>query len=187
MTQTKLAERMKKEMGDCSVKTFGNVTIGIHGRELAKFSEAQNSKEYWKLRDGYKEFPSSTSNLELRQTQKYWAKPDRMLLSDIHEGEGPRDPFKMKYVRLNRNLDLAEKVQHVNRFQNEPGELGGATVTLTQPRWTEVMQKLLQRYSIYDEDPTQRSSLIRSEFEPLPSSFSKTGIFQDPLNSLRLK
>jgi hypothetical protein len=177
----------KKEMADYGMRTFGNVPIGIHGRELAKFSETQNAKEYWKLRDGYKPFPSTTSNLELRQTQKYWAKPDRMLLSDGNEGEAPRDPFKMTYVPCERKVDLAEKVQHVNRFQSEPGELGGVNVALTQPRWTEVMQRILQKHSIYDEDPTQRPSILKSELEPLPSSFSKTGIFQDPSDSLRLK
>lgn len=187
MTQKKLAEQVKKEMADYSIKTFGNVAVGIHGRELAKFSETQNTKEYWKLRDGYKAFPNSTSNLELRQTQKYWANPDKMLLSDVKDEPAPQDPFKTTYVPRKYKVDISEKVQKVNRFQSEAGELGGTVVAPTQPRWTEVMQRLLQRHSIYDEDPTQRVSLLKSEFKPLLSSFSKTGIFQDPLDSLRLK
>lgn len=178
---------IKKEMADYGMKTFGNVAIGIHGRELAKFSENPQATEYWKLRDGYKVFPNSTSNLELRQTQKYWAKPDRMLLADVHEEEAPKDPFKTTYVPRKYKEEIAEKVQRVNRFQSEAEELGGTVVAATQPRWTEVMQRLLQRHSIYDEDPTQRPSLLKSQLDPLPSSFSKTGVFQDPLDSLKLK
>ena len=39
------------------MKTFGKVSIGVHGKELPKFSEDENAKEWWKNKKGYQENP----------------------------------------------------------------------------------------------------------------------------------
>ena len=53
-SKKQLEEERKKEMLDYNMKTFGKVSIGVHGKELPKFSESQ-AKEWWKQKPGYSE------------------------------------------------------------------------------------------------------------------------------------
>lgn len=46
-------EMFRKDNIDQFSQKFGKVTIGVHGRELPKFTD--NTKEYWKLKDGYQD------------------------------------------------------------------------------------------------------------------------------------
>ena len=39
-TKHQLEEERKKEMLEYNMKTFGKVSIGVHGKELPKFSES---------------------------------------------------------------------------------------------------------------------------------------------------
>ena len=54
-TKRQLEEERKKEMLDYNMKTFGKVSIGVHGKELPKYSEVEDSnvKEWWKLNKNY--------------------------------------------------------------------------------------------------------------------------------------
>lgn len=48
-TQKTMEEESKKQLIDSMTVKFGNVTVGIHGQELPKFSETQDTQEFWKL------------------------------------------------------------------------------------------------------------------------------------------
>ena len=55
MTMKILDQKRRQEMVEDNNSKFGNVTIGIHGGELPKFSNNQsnnNSPEWWKLQRG---------------------------------------------------------------------------------------------------------------------------------------
>lgn len=41
-TKRKIDEERKKEILENNMKTFGKVSIGVHGKELPKFSEAED-------------------------------------------------------------------------------------------------------------------------------------------------
>jgi hypothetical protein len=75
-----------------NMKKFGNVTIGIHGKELPKYNQTQ--KEWWKTRTEFIEKPPEVSLLRYKQNMKYWAKKDNILLADVDYGEPPVDDFK---------------------------------------------------------------------------------------------
>lgn len=70
-------------MLDYNMKTFGKVSIGVHGKELPKFSEDQSVKEFWKLKNGFAENPNHKSAKELHFKKKYWAKTDELYLADV--------------------------------------------------------------------------------------------------------
>ena len=78
-------ERRRKELVKDMTQKFGNVTVGIHGQELPKYSAFSASKEWWKLANN-KDTPAIQSRLLLKQNQKYWAEQDKILLADVSEG-----------------------------------------------------------------------------------------------------
>ena len=41
--------RRRKELVRDMLKKFGTVTVGIHGQELPKFAETDESKKWWNL------------------------------------------------------------------------------------------------------------------------------------------
>lgn len=95
---------------------FGNISIGIHGQELPKFAESPDSKEWWKFEQGKRDPPSLQSRLLLKQNQKFWAKNDINLLTDVTGEEMPIDVFKSGRVPIQLHKPLPEKpnlIQHV--------------------------------------------------------------------------
>jgi hypothetical protein len=54
-TKRFIEEERKKEMLDYNMKTFGKVSIGVHGKELPRYAEEQdpNIKQWWTLKNGY--------------------------------------------------------------------------------------------------------------------------------------
>lgn len=186
-TYNQIVEARKKEMIDYNMKTFGNVAIGIHGKELPKFAQTQNVKEYWKLGNNYKDKPAMISALELHRTHKYWAKPEELLLTDVRQEAMAKDPLKITHVPKQAKTAIAEKVNGINHFKNEGVDYMSATgsAAMMHSRWTEVVHYFEKKSSAYEEDPNMRQSLLRYEQLPLPSSFSPNGVFQDPLNKLR--
>lgn len=185
-TFKKILENRKKEMTDYNLKTFGNVAIGIHGKELPKFASTSNLHDYWKLGNQYKDAPQYSSRIELTQTQKYWAKPDKMLIADVKEDPRPQDPFKEMHIPKTVKNDIVEKVNKLNHFKCEPKEIqermGSAPM---HSKWTENVHYFAQTRGAYEEDPNMRASLVRYEELPLPSSFSPNGVFEDPLKKMK--
>lgn len=56
-SKKKLEEEKKKQMLDYNMHTFGKVAIGVHGKELPKFSEDPNTKYWWKQSKGFNTNP----------------------------------------------------------------------------------------------------------------------------------
>lgn len=40
-------------MLEYNMKTFGKVSIGVHGKELPKYLDDDTVKEWWRLKKGY--------------------------------------------------------------------------------------------------------------------------------------
>lgn len=105
------------------VKKFGKVCIGIHGKELPKYSDMQTgdeSKAWWKQKRGYTENPMYKSHKILSQDHKFWAKNDQIFVSDVLEDSAPADPFKTTHIQKHIKTQVSEKVNHT--IQNKPGE-----------------------------------------------------------------
>ena len=160
------------------MKTFGNITIGIHGKELPKFADKKNTHEYWKHFKSYKENPQFKSSLEMRQAKRYWATPDKMRLNDVQETPPPPDPFKATFVLPIHKNKVEGKVNEAYQFTGEPKD---SLITKIRPRWTEFIHNIQQKKSVYDDNTSNKEYIKSIEERPLPSSFTKSGIFIDPL------
>ena len=68
MTSSKLAEKRKHETNQYNMQTFSNLSIGIHGKELPKFKEAQ--QEYWKLQANHVASPKLSTRTELLMSRR---------------------------------------------------------------------------------------------------------------------
>ena len=68
ITKKQLDLSRREEMVAANTSKFGNVTIGIHGGDLPKFSQEQQSKEYWNNQRTTKEPPKIQSRLLLKQS-----------------------------------------------------------------------------------------------------------------------
>lgn len=75
-------------MVENNTSKFGEQTIGIHGQELPKYSETEQSKEWWQYFPHTKQ-PMYQSQIKLKQSHKYWAPDDQMLLADTGNEQGP--------------------------------------------------------------------------------------------------
>jgi len=101
-TKKAIEERRKQEMHESNVRLFGRQTIGVHGCELPKFSNQQESREWWKKKFEYVQNPNYQSAKQLKQDRKFWAKNDLMYLSDTNFEPGPEDDFKQTFVKKDR-------------------------------------------------------------------------------------
>lgn len=61
-----------------NMKQCRGVNVGIHGRTLPGYSDLENieDKKYWKNAKGYVRAPKNTSQLQMQQDNKWWAKND---------------------------------------------------------------------------------------------------------------
>ena len=187
ITQQEIMTRIKKDMIETNLKKFGNASIGIHGHELPKFEEDKDKREFWKFSKSYRASPVHTSSLELNRSLKHCAKPEELLLCDAHNKPALPDSFKKTYIPVKRRGSITDKIQSIKHFNREESNLNNEFTYHGNSRWTDKIQIILQKRSIYDEEPTQRSSLLKYDNQPLPTSFNKTGIFEDPLEKLATK
>jgi hypothetical protein len=68
-----MTEERKKKLNEENMSKFGNVSIGIHGKDLPQFTDKNYSsdmKEWWKLQRGFVQSPSYQSAKLLRQDSK---------------------------------------------------------------------------------------------------------------------
>ena len=122
-TFTKIKEQRRKETNDYNIKTFSKQTIGVHGHELPKFSENEKMKEWWKLKDDYKEKPLYQSWNEYTEKKKYYKPPGEDLLLNEHRDEEPnwKDPFKREYhplPKVKKSDNLIIKVNNLNLWKD---------------------------------------------------------------------
>jgi hypothetical protein len=59
-------------MLEYNIKTFGRVAIGVHGKELPRFSDDYEAKDWWKLRNSYVENPHYQSAKLMKQDKRFW-------------------------------------------------------------------------------------------------------------------
>lgn len=170
-------------MTEYNTKTFGNVPIGVHGKELPKFQDDPSIREYWKLNNSYTEDPAIQSRKKLIQKNKFWAKPDEISLADTKTEPPPSDPFKLTHLRKNKKEEKMIKINEINAFKGESIEsIPRAHIT----RWSDSYQK----FNIIKSNPRQEDKteeLIKNEEEPLYSSFAADKVFIDPLIKMKSK
>ena len=92
-TYSDIKEQVRRQTNEYNLKTFSNIVVGIHSKELPQFHEVQDP-QYWQLRPGYVEQPQATSRLHLLAEQRFWAPKDRYALADVEESPPPPDSFK---------------------------------------------------------------------------------------------
>jgi len=115
-TYTDITDKRRKEMVEENTVKFGEQTIGIHGQELPLYMKSEDSKRWWKFHPQGN--PKIDSQLLLKQTHKYWANNDEMLLNDVAETGGPQDPFKINRVMKPGIREVTNKVTNENYFDN---------------------------------------------------------------------
>ena len=76
----------------------------------------EESKNWWKYFPQGK--PEIDSLILLKQTNKYWAKNDEMLLGDVKQEGGPFDPFKIGRVQKPGTKEVSDKVTNINHVDN---------------------------------------------------------------------
>ena len=158
---------------------FGNVSIGIHGKELPKFR--QNMAEWWKNREIYNEQPKESSLVRLKQNMKYWAKTEDMILADVEHTQPPPDVFKQTYVKKQTKNQVAENPNRLNRVKNKNINTFGAISQRPKLdyKWTSIENQFVQRSNKFSAD-VDKARAERSDYEPLYSSFHPTGTFIPP-------
>ena len=66
-TKGQVEDERKKDIIDNLTSKYGDVTVGIHGQELPKFSGDGKTKEWWKFQETFNEEPEWTSAVELKE------------------------------------------------------------------------------------------------------------------------
>ena len=146
-TLTKLKEQRRLELNKYNLKTFAHRPRGVHGHELPKFSANENTKEFWKLREGYVENPKHKSQLEYLQEIKYWKKPEELLLSEHRDYIEPKREKRAFTLPNKIKDDITPNINQINFYKGfdpsyvKPIEYKVRSVH--KYRWTSLMDKFL--------------------------------------------
>lgn len=178
-TKGMIQEARQKEMLENNMRVFGNVAIGIHGKELPKFRN--KSDEWWKVRKGFKEKPQEVSLLKYKQNMKYWKKVEDLVLNDaIHEQASP-DAFKTIYVKKERKNKVAENPNKLNQIKYNSNQTLNNTIEKQKIdyKWTTIENQFVERSNKLTAD-VDRTRAERGDYEPLYSSFNPNKTFVPP-------
>jgi hypothetical protein len=70
MTRRLLLQNRKEDFKNEVLEKFGKITVGVHGKELPKYTapgaNKENKKEWWKYQNSYLESPRNFSYKLLR-------------------------------------------------------------------------------------------------------------------------
>ena len=121
-TYSAIKAKQRQESNETNIKKFSKQTLGVHGHELPKFSQSKTMKEFWKHKDDYCKDPKYKSQVEYKESIKYW-KPSEELLLNEHRDEAPQsvDPFKKEYHPIDKTKEdkkMILKVNKLNHFRN---------------------------------------------------------------------
>ncbi|MCQ2819896.1 MAG: hypothetical protein MJ252_21740 [archaeon] len=119
-TYSQIKEKMRKEAIEYNTQKFSKNHIGVHGHELPKFSENKTCGEFWKNDPNYNPNPKYQSQVEYKESIKYW-KPEEELYLNEHRDELPqtKDPFKKEYHPIEaKKENLIINVSKINHFKN---------------------------------------------------------------------
>ena len=146
-TLTKLKEQRRLELNKYNLKTFAHRPRGVHGHELPKFSANENTKEFWKLREGYVENPKHKSQLEYLQEIKYWKKPEELLLSEHRDYIEPKREKRVFTLPNKVKDDITPNINHINFYKGfDPSyvkPIDYKVRSVHRYRWTSLMDKFL--------------------------------------------
>ena len=121
-TKAHIDKELKDIVIENLTKKYGQVTIGIHGQELPKYTEG--TKEWWMNNLGFKENPQNQSRIIMKETQKYWAKNDQMRLADVSADykAAPLDHFKVEHVPQKYKFNITPNVQSITHWKPKEDE-----------------------------------------------------------------
>ena len=146
-TLTKLKEQRRLELNKYNLKTFAHRPRGVHGHELPKFSANENTKEFWKLREGYVENPKHKSQLEYLQEIKYWKKPEELLLSEHRDYIEPKREKRAFTLPNKVKDDITPNINQINFYKGfDPSyvkPIDYKVRSVHRYRWTSLMDKFL--------------------------------------------
>ena len=146
-TLTKLKEQRRLELNKYNLKTFAHRPRGVHGHELPKFSANENTKEFWKLREGYVENPKHKSQLEYLQEIKYWKKPEELLLSEHRDYIEPKREKRAFTLPNKIKDDITPNINKINFYKGfDPSyvkPIDYKVRSVHRYRWTSLMDKFL--------------------------------------------
>ena len=146
-TLTKLKEQRRLELNKYNLKTFAHRPRGVHGHELPKFSANENTKEFWKLREGYVENPKHKSQLEYLQEIKYWKKPEELLLSEHRDYIEPKREKRAVTLPNKVKDDITPNINQINFYKGfDPSyvkPIDYKVRSVHRYRWTSLMDKFL--------------------------------------------
>ena len=144
MTYTKLKEMRRIKQNEYNLKTFADHPKGVHGHELPKFSASENTKEFWKLQDGYVENPKHKSQFEYLQEIKYWKKPEELLLSEHREYVEPTE-IKRTFTMPTKKEEITPNVNKINFYEGfDPNYIKPIEYKIKSDhnyRWTSLVSK----------------------------------------------
>jgi hypothetical protein len=146
-TLTKLKEQRRLKLNEYNLKTFSEHPKGVHGQELPKFSSHENTKEFWKLREGYVENPKHQSQLEYLQGIKYWKKPEELLLNEHRDYIEPKGQKRAVTLPNKKKEEITQNINHINFYKGfdpyyvKPVEY--KVKSIHKYRWTSLMDKFL--------------------------------------------
>ena len=118
LTYSEIKKKRRQDILDYNTKHFSLKPIGVHGHELPKFSANEDTKEFWKLKEGYCENPKFTSQHEYKENIKYWKKPEDLYLSEHKEYDPDKDNIKKEYTKKEIKDDISLKVNEINFYNN---------------------------------------------------------------------
>ena len=112
LTQKKLKQARKQADNEYNLRTFSKTTIGVHGKELPKFTS--NLKSYWEHKEGYNPNPSNNSQTKLRLSHKYSKPLDKYVCSDVSNEPPPnsKEHFPLQYTER----PVTQKPNNCNPF-----------------------------------------------------------------------
>jgi len=141
------------------METFEKIPIGIHGKELPKFSKRPSTQQYWRIsNDSYVDKPLFQSREEMLHFRIPWARNDS------------KNEFNAVYVSQKKNKEVTEKINNVSAFINEPEELFKST----KKKWSEGMYHFMPRNKVREDSVTKKDS------ELTLSSFGASKKFIEP-------
>lgn len=180
-TYEQIKDKRRKETLEYNVAHFSEQPMGVHGHELPKFSDSENNKEFWKLREGYVENPKFTSQVEFLEDRKYWKKKEDLYLSE-HKEYDPEKENEMKkkeYVpqEIQSIDDVTKKVNEINFYKDfDPKLVKEIDLDSNKKnhiyRWTTLVHQFnpakFKKGRIFDviesvEDPAENAALEEME------------------------
>lgn len=175
----KIADMKRQNIEDFT-KKFGNVTVGIHGHELPKFSDEK--KKYWKDRAGYNSNPAYQSAKFMKEDLNPFKRNEPFKLADISHDQAPEDIFKIKTTRIPKDeYKITEKVTKVGKAPPDFFEPKYDEPSQTTKKWTEVETHFRTKNGGRFFDNFKPAREYGNEFDvPLYSSFAKDGKYSPP-------